>query len=109
MVEGSNQYESFDEYADQFTITITPFGANLSFAVREAHPSPGKSPQAQTLGTIRMSVEHIKTMVMILRRQIRQVETQLGVKAEVPLEILNQLHISQDDWDDFWIPLEPFK
>ena len=101
--------EQFDEFADQFTITITPFGANLSFAMREAHPSPGKSPQAQTLGTIRMSVEHLKTMVMILRCQIREVETKTGVKAEVPQEILNQLQISKDDWDEFWKPLEPFK
>jgi len=101
--------EEFDEFADQFTVTITPFGANLSFAMREAHPSAGHPPQAKTLGTIRMSVEHMKTMVMILRRQIRQVETQTGVKAEVPLEILNQLQISQGDWDDFWKSLEPFK
>ncbi len=101
--------EQFDEFADQFTISITPFGANLSFSVREAHPSPGKAPQARTLGTIRMSVEHMKTMVMILRRQIRQVETQTGIKAEVPLEILNQLQISQGDWDEFWKSLEPFK
>jgi len=100
--------EQFDEFADQFTITITPFGANLSFAVREAHPSPGKPPQAKTLGTIRMSVEHIKTMVMLLRRQIREVETKTGVKAEVPSEILNQLQISKDDWDEFWKSVEPF-
>ena len=100
--------EQFDEFADQFTITITPFGANLSFAVREAHPSAGKPPQAQTLGTIRMSVEHLKTMVMILRRQIREVETKTGVKAEVPQEIFNQLQISKDDWDEFWKSIEPF-
>jgi len=100
--------EEFDVFADQFTTTITPFGANLSFSVREAHPSPGKSPQAKTLGTIRMSVEHMKTMVMLLRRQIRQVETQTGVKAEVPQEILNQLQISKDDWDEFWKSVEPF-
>ena len=100
--------EEFDKFADQFTITITPFGANLSFSVREAHPSPGRPPQAKTLGTIRMSVEHIKTMVMILRRQIRQVETQTGVKAEVPQEILNQLQISKEDWDEFWKSVEPF-
>lgn len=100
--------EQFDEFADQFTVTITPFGANLSFSVREAHPSPGKPQQARDLGTIRMSVQHLKTMVMVLRRQIRQVETQTAVKAEVPQEILNQLQISKDDWDDFWKSVEPF-
>jgi len=109
MPDDAKQHETFDVYADQFTITITPFGANLSFDVREAHPSPGKSPQSHTLGTIRMSVEHMKTMVMILRRQIRLVESETGVKVEVPRNILNQLSISQEDWDEFWKPLEPFK
>lgn len=94
--------EVFDVYADQFTITITPFGANLSFAVHEPHPSPGRSPKSENLGTVRMSVEHLKTMVMIIRRQILMVERETGVKAEVPRAILNQLQISPDDWDTFW-------
>lgn len=102
MPDNSNKSESFDVYADQFTVTITPFGANLSFAVREPHPSPSGAPQSQNLGTIRMSVEHLKTMVMIVRRQILLVEGETGVRAEVPRNILNQLGIAPDDWDTFW-------
>ena len=94
--------EAFDVYTDQFTITITPFGANLSFSVAEPHPSPGRAPQTKNLGTVRMSVEHLKTMVMIIRRQIIMVENQTGVKAEVPRNMLNQFQISPDDWDTFW-------
>lgn len=94
--------ELFDVYADQFTITITPFGANLSFGVREPHPSAGRQPQSRNLGTIRMSVEHLKTMVMIVRRQILLVEREAGVNAEVPRNILNQLGVAPDDWDTFW-------
>lgn len=94
--------DSFDVYTDQFTVTITPFGANLSFGVREPHPAPGRAPQTENLGTIRMSIEHLKTMVMILRRQILVVEGQTGIKAEVPRDILNQLQISPEDWDAFW-------
>lgn len=94
--------EGFDVYTDQFTITITPFGANLSFAVREPHPSPGRAPKSENLGTVRMSVEHLKTIVIIIRRQILMVERETGVKAEVPRNILNQLQISPDDWDSFW-------
>lgn len=48
----------FDVYSDQFSITLTPFGANLSFAIREAHPSPTASPQVKQIGTVRMSAEH---------------------------------------------------
>ena len=100
MVSENNQ--KFDMYADQFTITVTPFGANLSFSVREPHPSSGRAPRAEDLGTIRMSVEHLKTMVMIIRRQILMVEHETGVRVEVPRAILNQLQISPDDWDTFW-------
>ena len=102
MPEETNQCKPFDEYCDQFTVSITPFGANLSFAVREAHPSAGRAPQARHLGTVRMSIEHLKTMVMILRRQIINVESETGVKTEVPRAILNQLGIAPDDWDSFW-------
>lgn len=102
MPNDTNEREMFDEYADQFTITITPFGANLSFAVREPHPSAGRPPASRNLGTIRMSVEHLKTMVMIIRRQILLVESETGVRAEVPPNILNQLQIAPDDWNTFW-------
>ena len=94
--------EPFDVYADQFTITITPFGANLSFAVVEAHPSAGRAPQSERQGTVRMSVEHLKTMVMVIRRQILQVEQGAGFSAEVPRNILNQLQIPFEDWESFW-------
>ena len=97
--------ESFDLYADAFTVTITPFGANLSFSLHEAHPSANRPPQLKQLGTIRMSVEHLKTVVWMTRHQIRQVEGQMGVKAEIPSSILNQLNIPPQDWEDFWKPL----
>lgn len=102
MADQPAEPDAFDVYADQFTLTITPFGANLSFGVREPHPSPGRAPQARNLGTIRMSVEHLKTIVTIIRRQIISVEKQTAVKAEVPRDILNQLGISPEDWDSFW-------
>jgi len=104
MPDATNQSEGFDVYSDTFTVTITPFGANLTFALREAHPSSGRAPQSRDLGTLRMSVEHLKTFVMITRRQILSVESDLGVKAEVPHKILNQLGIAPDDWDTFWTP-----
>ena len=97
--------ETFDVYSDGFTVTITPFGANLSFSIREAHPSPSKPPQSQHLGTLRMSTEHLKVVVWIARKQVRHVEGQMGVKAEVPRDILNQLGIPPDEWDEFWKPI----
>jgi len=102
MADDAKRREPFEEYSDAFTITLTPFGANLSFAVREAHPSSGKSPQIDHLGTIRMSVEHLKTMIMVIRRQILEVEDQTRIKAEVPRDILQQLRIAPEDWEAFW-------
>lgn len=102
MSDGGSERQPFDVYVDQFTITLTPFGANLSLSVREPHPPPGRAPQAQPVGTVRMSVEHLKAMVMILRNHILQVEKQTGVKAEVPRNVLNQFGIAPEDWDRFW-------
>jgi hypothetical protein len=97
-----NKQETFDLYSDAFTVTITPFGANLTFSLREAHPSPSQNPKTQTLGTMRMSVEHLKVLIWICRKQIRQVEGQMGVSAEVPMSVLNQLGIPPDEWREFW-------
>ena len=97
--------EPFDLYSDSFTVTITPFGANITFSLREAHPSPNKPPQIKPLGTIRMSVEHLKTVVWMIRQQVRQVEGQMGTKSEVAPQILHQLNIAPQDWEDFWRPI----
>lgn len=102
MSQETSPKEPFDVYADQFLVTITPFGANLTFALREAHPLAQRTPQTCQLGTVRMSVEHLKTMVMIIRRQVLKVEHDSGVKAEVAIPVLNQLGIAPEDWDNFW-------
>lgn len=94
--------EPFDVFADAFIITVTPFGANLSFEVRQAHPSQ-TAPQTTTrLGTVRMSVEHLKLMIMMTRNQVKRVEDDSGIKYEVPSNILAQLQIAPEDWAVFW-------
>lgn len=94
--------ERFDVYTDAFLVSIGPFGANLSFEVREPHPDPQRPPSTERLGTIRMSVEHLKLMAMMIRNQIRQVERQSGVKFEIPSNVLGQLGIAPEDWETFW-------
>lgn len=94
--------EPVDVYADQFLVTIGPFGANLSFDVNVPHPS-GVSPQAaQRIATIRMSTEHLKALAFILARQVKEIERQFGVKYDVPMQVRNQLGIGPEDWDLFW-------
>lgn len=94
--------EPFDLYSDAFTITISPWGANLSFQLHEAHPAPATVNQPTRLGTIRMSNEHMKAMVFMLRRQILQHEAGNGVQCDVPTGVLSQLGIPREDWDAFW-------
>ena len=94
--------EPFDVYTDAFVVTITPFGTNMSFQLKEAHPTPGTIGQPSLLGTIRMSNEHLKTMAFILRRHLIQYEQSLGTRCEVPRQILSQLQIAPEDWDTFW-------
>ncbi len=94
--------EPFDVYADAFLVTVTPFGANVTFEIRDPHPNPS-SPQVTTrLGTVRMSVEHLKLVVMMMRNQVKLSEEQLGVRFDVPTQILSQLRIAREDWDAFW-------
>ena len=52
--------DPFDIYSDVFAISITPWGANLSFQLREAHPTTVSPKQPKQLGTVRMSNEHLK-------------------------------------------------
>jgi len=99
---GGAMSEPFDVYADAFLVTITPFGANLSFERRDAHPSPNAPPSMTRLGTVRMSVEHLKVITMMVRNQIRLAESQSGIRFDVDTGVLSQLRIAREDWDLFW-------
>jgi hypothetical protein len=94
--------EPLDAYTDQFSITLSPYGVNLSFLVTPPHQDPAKPIASTPVATIRMSVEHAKVMVMVIKRHIQRTEEQTGVQARVSPQILNQLGISPEDWDSFW-------
>jgi hypothetical protein len=94
--------EPIDAYSDQFMVTTTPFGANLSFAVNTPHPEQSKPVPPERIATIRMSNEHLKVMAMIIVRQIKKMEHDTGVKIQVDKRILNSIGIPPDDWEDFW-------
>ena len=94
--------DAIDVYSDQFMVTTTPFGANLSFAVNTPHPEQSKPVPPERIATIRMSNEHLKVMAMIIVRQIKKMESDTGVKIQVDKRVLNGIGISPDDWEDFW-------
>ncbi len=95
--------EPIDVYSDSFQLNTGPFGVTLNFMVSShAPPAPGTIPQSERLATVRMSLEHLKVMTFILTRQVLQHERETGVKIEIPVEVLNQLRIAQEDWQSFW-------
>jgi hypothetical protein len=95
--------EPIDVYSDSFQINTGPYGSTLNFLLSPSTPpAPGKTPQPETLATIRMSLEHLKLMTFVLRRQIMHHEQQTGVNIQVPSQVLNSLSISPEDWDSLW-------
>ena len=95
--------EPIDVFADQFQLTLSPYGCSLTFSLTSpTPPAPGSAPQSRRLATVRTSIEHLKVMTFILHKQISNVETQTRIKVDLPSEILNSLQISREDWDAFW-------
>ncbi len=94
--------EPINIYSDQFMVTTTSWGANLSFLVNTPHPESTKPIPAERLATIRMSNEHLKVMAMVLVRQIKKMEGETGIKIDVDSRVLNGLGIAREDWDEFW-------
>ena len=77
MQENSNPVPEF--YADAFQVTVSPFGVNMTFSLRDPHPSAGgKLVPGTDMARVRMSPEHAKIMAMMLIRQIRNYERRHG-------------------------------
>ena len=97
--------ELFDEYIDQFTLGGGPFGIILNLKKTSVTPpTPGTVPQAVDIGTIRMSLEHFKMMTFLMKRQVDDMEKQLGVDIPLPIQLMNALKIAPEDWQHFWHP-----
>ena len=94
--------EPIDVYCDQFILTTTTYGANLSFQLTTPHPDPTKPVPPERVATIRMSNEHLKVMAMIIARQIKKMEAETGVRIDVDNRVLVSLGIAREDWDRFW-------
>ena len=95
--------EPFDEYIDQFTLGGGALGLSLNFQRSSPKPSaPGSTPSAHEVGSIRMGLEHFKVMAFLMKRQVEDVEGQLGIVIPIPVGLMNALKIAPEDWDNFW-------
>lgn len=95
--------DPIDAYADQVQLQMGPFGCVLNFSASSPLPvAPGVPPPAQHVASIRMSLEHLKVMAFILRRQMLEYERESRTRVAIPQEVLNALRIGPEDWDGCW-------
>ena len=84
-------------YSDGVQVGISPFTVTLGFTVAPQAQAGHQVPIPVT--TIRMSLEHAKLMAIILRKQLRQFEQQLGQEIALPAQVFQQLGLSpKEDW-----------
>jgi hypothetical protein len=84
-------------YSDGVQVSVSPFTVTLGFTV-----APQGQPGTQVpipVATVRMSLEHAKVMAIILRKQLKQFEEQLGQPVALPPQVYQQLGASpKEDW-----------
>jgi len=84
-------------YSDGMQLGLSPFTAILSFTMQPAGQT-GTMPPIK-VANVRMSLEHAKVMAIILRKQLKGFEEQLGEPIPLHPQLYNQLGISrQEDW-----------
>lgn len=87
-----------DVYADQFVITATVWGVNLSFLKGPPHPAAGQTPQPEPQVVVRMSLEHAKIMTMLIKQQLLKWERDNGVEIVIPQGVYATLGVAREDW-----------
>ncbi|HXJ82768.1 MAG TPA: DUF3467 domain-containing protein [Candidatus Methylomirabilis sp.] len=84
-------------YSDGVQVGISPFTVTLAFTV--APPAQPGTQAPIPVATIRMSPEHAKVVAIILRKQLKQFEQQLGQDIGLPHQVFQQLGLSPtEDW-----------
>lgn len=84
-------------YVDQFHMNVSPYGTAITFGLASAHPTTGQAPVQDTV-RLRMSLEHMKIMTIIFKRNLKAYEEQMQSQINIPRAVLNQLGLSQEDW-----------
>ena len=90
--------EILDVYSDQFRVNTSPYGASLVFARTQLDQPAGQPARSKDQVVVRMSLEHLKVMVMVLRKNLKGYEERTGVTIELPFDVLNSLGMSKEDW-----------
>ena len=101
-MQDENDVRPVDEYTDSFLLNLGPFGCTINFGLSLAMPEPPGGRGGETVATIRMSLEHLKVMTFLLRHQLIEYERASGTRIAIPRDVLNQLQIGPEDWQECW-------
>lgn len=113
-------YEGADVFADQYEVSVHPFGCTLTFVSSKSRAPDDpevvarREGQAQGLpplplilakvATVHLTPEHLKAIIFTSWRYITQVEAQLGHQWQVPKPIADAMSIKPEEWAAFWNP-----
>lgn len=88
-------------YADAYIASITPYGVSLRLMAQvpaAQQPKEGPSQGEQhTVGYLGMSLEHAKTMCILLKRLLKAYEGQ-QIAITLPPALITQLNIKPEEW-----------
>jgi hypothetical protein len=88
-----------DLYTDTVQVGVGPFGILLAFAMAPAGAGQLGGGQPIKVCNLRMSIEHAKILSIILRKNIKTFEGQLGSDIPIHPQVLQQLGLSiREDW-----------
>lgn len=91
----SEQEQVPELYADAVNIGMGPFGVVLMLAMQTGQP--GAMPTR--VANLRMSLEHAKVLAMMLKKQLKVYEEQMGEDIPLHPSLYTQLGFSKtEDW-----------
>ena len=100
MPDGSEQGDAVpDVYVDQLAMAQSPWGITLTFSRSASAPLPTRPTEGKPQVIVRMSLEHAKAMIMLMRKALKQYELEtLGDPIKIPRDQLSSMKLSEEDW-----------
>ena len=81
-------------YGDIYYLRSTPWGVAITFSLA----SPKEGIEEKDVCIVRLSHETAKTLSMMMRKQLKQYEREMGTIIAVPPQVMNKLGLAEEDW-----------
>jgi len=100
MTDESQTKNSFipDIYVDRVRTTLSTFGAALSFGISEPHPENREESKIDELVTVRMSLQHLKIMLILMKKQLKEFEKANEFEVTLPKSVMDKLGLEEEQW-----------